>query len=325
MNRGNNNYSSQRGNDARGEDQSIGKKVFVGGLPPTCTKEDLEKHFGAYGEITDVVVMTDPQTQRSRGFGFVTFSEVKAVDDIQKARPHEIQGKQIDTKRAQPRGQSNANSNDSKTPNKKVFVRGLPSDLNDEDFKAYAMSFGEVDSVFINRKDGNTSSTCFGFITFVDFDDADKMALHQNHSINGKSITVQKSLVKPRTQPNGQGQMQQPQQGGYQNNNRQYGGYQQGNNYNPNPAQNYQPYYQNNQNSYMPPQQQQYGQNQYNTQQSYGRNNQGPGYSPYQGGYNSENKPQQSNSYPSQTPYGRPAQNGGYATQPPTGYAGYRK
>merc|ERR1712055_29103 len=319
MNRSNNGNYGGRQQQQPKDDPSIGKKLFVGGLPPTCTKENLEQHFGSYGQTTDVVVMVDGQTQKSRGFGFVTFETVESVDACQRARPHEILGKQVDTKRAQPRGQQNTNSND-KVPNNKVFCRQLPYEITDEEFKAYALTFGEVDSIFVNRKDrkdGNTSSTCFGFITFVDYDDADKMALHANHSINGNNIIVQKSIVKPRGPPGGQ--MQSPQQGGYGGNGRQFGGYQQGG-YNQSPAQSYQPYHQNNQNSYSMPPKQQYNQQSFGGQQQYGNNpnNNQRGYnsSSYQGGYT--NKPSNAYGAPS-SGYGSSPQQGGYASGPQQG------
>jgi RNA recognition motif-containing protein len=52
------------------------KKLFVGGLATSVTEEQFKAYFASYGEVTDAVVMFDRDTQRSRGFGFVTFSEV---------------------------------------------------------------------------------------------------------------------------------------------------------------------------------------------------------------------------------------------------------
>ena len=51
------------------------KKIFVGGLAPSVTEADFRLYFDKYGVIRDAVVMFDRQTQRSRGFGFITFGE----------------------------------------------------------------------------------------------------------------------------------------------------------------------------------------------------------------------------------------------------------
>ena len=49
------------------------KKLFLGGLSWETTDADLKKAFSVYGEVTEAKVITDPDTGRSRGFGFVTF------------------------------------------------------------------------------------------------------------------------------------------------------------------------------------------------------------------------------------------------------------
>ena len=49
------------------------KKVYVGGLSYDVTKEGLADEFRQYGEIEEAVIITDRETGRSRGFGFVTF------------------------------------------------------------------------------------------------------------------------------------------------------------------------------------------------------------------------------------------------------------
>lgn len=45
-------------------------------------------------------VMRDPNSKRSRGFGFVTYSSVGEVDDAMKARPHKVDGRVVEPKRA---------------------------------------------------------------------------------------------------------------------------------------------------------------------------------------------------------------------------------
>ena len=46
-------------------------KIFVGGLPYHTTDASLRKYFEVFGEIEEAVVITDRQTGKSRGYGFV--------------------------------------------------------------------------------------------------------------------------------------------------------------------------------------------------------------------------------------------------------------
>lgn len=79
------------------------RKLFIGGLDYRTDNDKLKGHFEAWGEIVDVVVMKDPQTKKSRGFGFITYSSAHMVDDAQAARPHTIDGRVVEPKRAVPR------------------------------------------------------------------------------------------------------------------------------------------------------------------------------------------------------------------------------
>lgn len=47
-------------------------KLFVGGLPYHTTDKSLRDHFAVYGDIEEAVVITDRQTSKSRGYGFVS-------------------------------------------------------------------------------------------------------------------------------------------------------------------------------------------------------------------------------------------------------------
>ena len=56
-------------------------KIFIGNLAYKCTDDDLYEHFGKYGKVTDAIVVTDRESGRSRGFGFVTFNDQSEADD----------------------------------------------------------------------------------------------------------------------------------------------------------------------------------------------------------------------------------------------------
>ncbi|KAG4139493.1 hypothetical protein ERO13_D07G196300v2 [Gossypium hirsutum] len=79
------------------------RKIFVGGLASTVTDSDFKKYFDHFGNITDVVVMYDHNTQRPRGFGFVTYDSEEAVDKVLLKSFHELNGKMVEVKRAVPK------------------------------------------------------------------------------------------------------------------------------------------------------------------------------------------------------------------------------
>ncbi|KAI3370398.1 hypothetical protein L3Q82_025160 [Scortum barcoo] len=55
-------------------------KIFVGGLPYHTNDASLRKYFEAYGDIDEAVVITDRQTGKSRGYGFVTMTDRGAAE-----------------------------------------------------------------------------------------------------------------------------------------------------------------------------------------------------------------------------------------------------
>jgi RNA recognition motif-containing protein len=58
----------------------MSKKLFVGSLSWNINDQGLREAFEPFGEITEAVVITDRDSGRSRGFGFVTFVDEEAAD-----------------------------------------------------------------------------------------------------------------------------------------------------------------------------------------------------------------------------------------------------
>ncbi|KAI4378248.1 hypothetical protein MLD38_015752 [Melastoma candidum] len=79
------------------------KKIFVGGLASTVTESDFKKYFEQFGAVNDVVVMYDHNTQRPRGFGFITYDSEESVDKVLLNTFHELNGKMVEVKRAVPK------------------------------------------------------------------------------------------------------------------------------------------------------------------------------------------------------------------------------
>lgn len=82
----------------------MSNKLFVGGLAWATTDEGLKTAFGAFGEVVDAKVITDRETGRSRGFGFVTFADDQAGEDaIAGMDGRELDGRTVNVNEARER------------------------------------------------------------------------------------------------------------------------------------------------------------------------------------------------------------------------------
>ncbi|RWR72375.1 RNA recognition motif domain-containing protein [Cinnamomum micranthum f. kanehirae] len=80
-------------------------RCFVGGLAWATDDRSLERAFSAFGEIIESKIISDRETGRSRGFGFVTFSNEQAMRDaIEGMNGQNLDGRSITVNEAQSRG-----------------------------------------------------------------------------------------------------------------------------------------------------------------------------------------------------------------------------
>jgi len=170
-------------------------KLFIGGLDSRTTDESLKAHFEQYGEIVDVIVMKDPETKRSRGFGFVTFSDSYMVDEAQKNRPHNIDGRDVDAKRAVPRDQNRGGGRVESSNTKKLFIGGI-KDLSEDEIRDAFGEFGDVASVYVPTDRETQKTRGFAFVEFSDSDAADKAALQGRLMITDTEVDVKKAKDK---------------------------------------------------------------------------------------------------------------------------------
>jgi len=77
--------------------------IYVGNLPFTTTSGDLETLFGEYGEVSSAAVITDRDTGRSRGFGFVEMPDDAAKRAIDELNGKDFSGRALTVNEARPR------------------------------------------------------------------------------------------------------------------------------------------------------------------------------------------------------------------------------
>uniref|UniRef100_A0A8B9P5V1 RRM domain-containing protein n=1 Tax=Apteryx owenii TaxID=8824 RepID=A0A8B9P5V1_APTOW len=138
--------------------------------------------------------MRDPNTKRSRGFGFVTYSSVEEVDAAMNARPHKVDGRVVEPKRAVSR-------EDSQRPGahltvKKIFVGGIKEDTEEHHLRDYFGQYGKIEVIEIMTDRGSGKKRGFAFVTFDDHDSVDKIVIQKYHTVNGHNCEVRKALSK---------------------------------------------------------------------------------------------------------------------------------
>ncbi len=82
----------------------MGNKLYVGGLPYSTTEDALEQLFSEHGTVESAKVITDRDTGRSRGFGFVEMeSSAEAQAAISALNGTDLDGRTLTVNEAKPR------------------------------------------------------------------------------------------------------------------------------------------------------------------------------------------------------------------------------
>ena len=90
----------------------MSNKLFIGGLSWNTTSDDLTQAFGAIGAVTECKVVTDRDTGRSRGFGFVTYeNQNDATRAIEQLDGSTLDGRAIRVNEANERPSRGRDSN----------------------------------------------------------------------------------------------------------------------------------------------------------------------------------------------------------------------
>ena len=79
------------------------KKIYVGNLPFSVTDDQLRELFGQHGSVESVAVITDRETGRPRGFGFIEMAAADADQAISAINGTDFGGRSLNVNEARPR------------------------------------------------------------------------------------------------------------------------------------------------------------------------------------------------------------------------------
>jgi RNA recognition motif-containing protein len=86
-------------------------KLYVGNLSFGTTENDLREHFAKHGGVTEVSLISDKMTGRSRGFGFVTMETAEAAQAaIQALNGQSLDGRDLTVNEARPKEEGGGRS-----------------------------------------------------------------------------------------------------------------------------------------------------------------------------------------------------------------------
>ena len=81
----------------------MAKKLYVGNLPFSASEDDVRDYFAPYGEVISVALITDRETGRLRGFGFVEMNDEGALAAIEALDGQSFMGRNLKINEAQAR------------------------------------------------------------------------------------------------------------------------------------------------------------------------------------------------------------------------------
>jgi len=178
------------------------RKMFVGGIDKETTDEEFKNLFTEFGEVTDHVIIRSDTKKSDRLFGFITFSKCDELEECLLKRPHKYKEKELDVKRAVPKGQEDSYGH---YKVKKLHVANIPALMKEKELMRYLkrrhpQKYGQFQEVnFLKSKDDGCSekNRGFGFITVSSEDFADRVSIGETKfTLNDKNLRIAKA--KPR-------------------------------------------------------------------------------------------------------------------------------
>lgn len=178
-------------------------EIFVSGLPYQASEEEIANVFSSFGNITNVKIVNDRETGRSRGFGFVKFeTEEQARRAAEGGESLSMQGRSLMVRVAEPKGQkperqersfdrpSSQDVGDADT----IFVGNLSFNTTEDSLRDHFASCGEVLEARVPLN-AEGRSRGFAFVKFASPEGV-KAALNKNADLDGRTLRLDISTRK---------------------------------------------------------------------------------------------------------------------------------
>lgn len=161
-------------------DESKFRRLYIDGMPLTTTENEIKTYFETWGEIEECLLTTNATTILC----CLKFAFATSIDVIQANRPHKIKNTIVETRRMLPDGY----------PVRKLYVGSIKGGTTTGHIFAVFSRFGRVRAVDMIKDKLTGRCRGFCFVSFDDYDSADKCLLAIPHVLNRKVVRVQKAI-----------------------------------------------------------------------------------------------------------------------------------
>lgn len=174
--------------------------LYVGNLNPLVSDEMLFHEFAPFGNILSLRVMKNIYTSESRGFGFVTYTDMAAAQRAQK----ELNARMVYKRELRVHFKKNT-----KNLNREAnfIIKNIPKNVTSKQLNEECAKFGDIVSCFIRRDDDDESgpSLGYGYVQFEKTEDGLRFYEEFNgREINGQQVSVEKFIdpaTRAKTEP----------------------------------------------------------------------------------------------------------------------------
>ncbi|KAL8458009.1 hypothetical protein ACS0TY_034944 [Phlomoides rotata] len=184
--------------DARDADGFMEEaKLYVGNLPYDVDSEKLAELFNEAGVVEISQVIYDRETDRSKGFAFVTMSTVEEAEKaVEMFHRYDLNGRFLTVNKAARKGERPPRVFE---PTYRVYVGSLPWSVDDARLEEVFSEYGKVVSarVVIDRESGRSRG--FGFVVMASESEMnDAIANLDGQNLDGRAIRVNVAEERPR-------------------------------------------------------------------------------------------------------------------------------
>lgn len=164
------------------------KRIYVGNLPSQTTERELTVLFEQVGQVVAVRIMTDRDTGRSKGFGFVEMGSEEAEKAIMQLNRANLNGHTLSISEARPRPESSAERG---IPPVRLFVGNLPYTVTGAELQEFFSPVGPVSAVILPVARESGKPRGFAFVEFADHAHArEAVRRFHNQPFNGRALVV---------------------------------------------------------------------------------------------------------------------------------------